>query len=184
MQTTCARESIFASVMFLLFAMALTSLGGSPAPLTNKACGITLTPEQVEQFKAFNAEAEAAIEAIKKDVSLSNNEKVEQIRVIRNGIKEKLRAILSTEQVEEFKPHPKGFLVKTLGVLPTPEQEIQFWTILAEAEPAMKTIRENSKLSKAEKEEQMQAIYDDINRKLTDLVNLQAEKRKEANEKK
>ncbi len=186
---TCARKTVLASVVFLSFVMVLPTLGGSPAPLANKVYGVTLTPQQEEQLKAFNTEAEPAIKAIKADASLSREEKEEQVKAIRDGIKEKLRAILSPEQAKDMSavqstPNPKGFVVKALGVTPTPEQEAQFWAILAEAEPAMKAIRENSKLSEAEKKVQMQAVYDDINNKLTALVNPQPEKQQETTEKK
>jgi hypothetical protein len=172
---TCARKTVLASVVFLAFVMVLPSLAGSPAPLANKVYGVTLTPEQEAQLKVFNSEAEPAIKAIKADASLSREEKEEQVKAIRDGIKENLRVILSPEQAKDMSaapstPNPKGFIVKALGVTPTPEQEAQFRAILAEAEPAMKAIRE-SKLSEAEKKEQMQAVYDDINNKLTALVN-------------
>ena len=172
---TCARKTVLASVVLLSFVMVLPTLAGSPAPLANKVYGVTLTPEQEEQLKAFNSEAEPAIKAIKADASLSREEKEEQVKAIRDGIKENLRVILSPEQAKDMTaapstPNPKGFIVKALGVTPTPEQEAQFRAILAEAEPAMKAIRE-SKLSEAEKKEQMQAVYDDINNKLTALVN-------------
>jgi len=172
---TCARKTVLASVVFLSFVIVMPTQGGSPAPLANKVYGVTLTPEQEERLKIFNSEAEPAIKAIKADASLSREDKEEQVKAIRDGIKENLRVILSPEQAKDMTavpstPNPKGFIVKALGVTPTPEQEAQFSAILAEAEPAMKAIRE-SKLSEAEKKEQMQAVYDDINNKLTALVN-------------
>ena len=175
MQITCARKTVLASVVFLSFVMVLPTLGGSPAPTPNKVYGVTLTPEQTEQFKTFNTEAESAIKVIKEDTSLSRDQKEEQIKTIRDGIKAKLRAILTPEQVKNMDavqstPGPKGFVAKVLGTTPTPEQEAQVRAILAEAEPVMKAIRENRKLSEAEKKRQIQAVYDDINDKLTALV--------------
>ena len=67
-----------------------------------KVFGVTLTPAQEEQFKAINAAAEPAKKAIRENTALSEGEKHAQMKAIYDGIREKLKAILTPDQLKEM----------------------------------------------------------------------------------
>ena len=67
-----------------------------------KPFGVTLTRAQQEQFKAIHAAAEPAKKAVRENAALSQSEKQAQMKAIYDGIKEKLKAILTPEQVQEM----------------------------------------------------------------------------------
>ena len=89
----------FVSIFCGAVAVILTLLTG-PLSAQAKVFGVTLTPAQEEQFKAFNAAAEPAKKAIRENPALSEAEKRTQMMAIYAGIKEKLKAILTPDQLK------------------------------------------------------------------------------------
>ncbi|MEI7947676.1 MAG: hypothetical protein WCJ02_13330 [bacterium] len=147
----------------------------------DKVFGVTLTPPQREQFTAITDAAEPARKAIRENASLSEEEKRVQMKALYDGIREKLKAILTPAQRKEmeaaFSASAQGankrFAVassKIFGVTLTPSQMEQFKAFNAAAEPAKKAIRENSALSAEEKQAQMKTVYDGIREKVKSIL--------------
>jgi len=148
-------------------------------PTNAKVFGVTLTPAQQEQFKAFNAAAEPAKRAVRENTALTPAEKQAQMKTIYDGIKEKLKTILTPDQLKEMEAATAAPWAGTLrnpthnkvfGVTLTPVQQEQFKAFNAAAEPAKKAVRENAALSPSEKQAQMKAIYDGIKEKLKAIL--------------
>ena len=88
------------------FCVALILSAGSLSA-QSKAFGVTLTPAQQEQFKAMNVAAEPSKKAIRENTTLSEDEKRTQMKAVYDGIKEKLKAILTPEQLKEIEAAQK-----------------------------------------------------------------------------
>ena len=156
----------------------------------SKAFGVTLTPAQQEKFKAMNIASEPAKKAIRESATLSEDERRAQMRAVYAGIKEKLKAILTPEQLKEMET---AALVqrtsptqqfRAFGVTLTPAQQEQFKAMNIAAEPSKKAIRENTTLSDEENRTQMKAIYDGIKEKLKAILTPEQLKELETVEKK
>ena len=180
----------FVSALCIAVALALLLPAGSLWAQAAKAFGATLTPEQQEKFKEMNVAAEPAKKAIRENTKLSDEEKHVQLKAVYDGIRKKLTAILTPEQVKEMEsapvhkasmPHGPG---KAFGATLTPEQHEKFKEMNVAAEPAKKAIRENTKLSDEEKHVQMKAVYDGIRKKLTAILTPEQVKEMVAVEKK
>ncbi|MEI6810202.1 MAG: hypothetical protein WCN95_15900, partial [bacterium] len=166
------------------FCVALILSAGSLSA-QSKAFGVTLTPAQQEQFKAMNVAAEPSKKAIRENTTLSEDEKRTQMKAVYDGIKEKLKAILTPEQLKEMavapvrgassRPQSRAF-----GVTLTPAQQEQFTAMNVAAEPSKKAIRENTTLSEDEKRTQMKAVYDGIKEKLKTILTPEQLKEMEA----
>jgi hypothetical protein len=163
-------------VLCAVVALVVMLLPGRLAAQT-KVFGLTLTPEQAEKFRAINIEAEPAKKAIREDASLSESEKLTRMKGVYDGIREKLKTILTPEQLKEMEAGtpaksaetaPKPFAV--FGVTLTPEQAVKFKAINAEAQPKKKALADDKALSAAEKRAQMQAIYKEIKEKLRAIL--------------
>ena len=126
------------------------------------AFGVKLTAAQAEQFKAFNVAAELAKKVIRENAKLSEAEKNTQMKAVYDNIKLQLRAILTPEQLAIMDKPPTPEPVVAFGVKLTAAQAEQFKAFNVAAELAKKVIRENAKLSEAEKRTQMTAISDNI----------------------
>lgn len=142
------------------------------------AFGVPLTPEQATKFKTFTSEAMPKKRAIAEDKTLSEAEKRTRIQAIYKEIREKLRAILTPEQIALLDSPATAYPqkregagpAKAFGVTLTPEQAEKFKAINAEAMPKKKAIRENAALSEAEKRTQMLAVYKEIREKLKAIL--------------
>ena len=91
------------SIPMLCGAVAVAfALLSNTASAQMRAFGVTLTPEQAEQFKAINDAAAPAKKAVRENTALSEAEKRAQMKAVYDGIKEKLKAILTPEQLKEM----------------------------------------------------------------------------------
>ena len=161
----------------------------------DKVFGVPLTPPQQEQFRAITVAAEPERKAIRENATLSEEEKRVQMKAVYDGIREKLKAILTPAQRKEMEAAfsapaqgaPKRFAVASsniFGVTLTPPQMEQFKALNVAAEPAKKAIRENTALSAEEKQSQMKAVYDGIKEKLKAVLTPAQLKEMEASQKK
>jgi|APCry1669188910_1035180.scaffolds.fasta_scaffold17882_1 Spy/CpxP family protein refolding chaperone len=162
----------------LVFCVALMMTIGSLSA-QSKVFGVTLTPAQEVQFKAFNDAAAPAKKAIRDNPALSDAEKHAQMKAVYDGIREKLKAILTPEQLKEMETaalttstgtSSKFAPSKVFGVTLTPVQQEQFKVINDAAAPAKKAIRDNAALSEDEKRAQMKVVYDGIREKLKAIL--------------
>lgn len=161
----------------------------------DKVFGVPLTPPQQEQFRAITVAAEPERKAIRENATLSEEEKRVQMKAVYDGIREKLKAILTPAQRKEMEAAlsapaqgaPKRFAVASsniFGVTLTPPQMEQFKALNVAAEPAKKAIRENTALSAEEKQSQMKAVYDGIKEKMKAVLTPAQLKEMEASQKK
>jgi archaellum component FlaG (FlaF/FlaG flagellin family) len=138
-----------------------------------KVFGVTLTPAQAVQFKAFCDAEQPAEQAIRDNAALSADQKHTQMQAIYDKIKQQLKAILTPDQIAQMeKPATTTSTapVKVFGVTLTPAQAIQFKAFCDAAQPAEKTIRDNAALSASEKHAQMLPIYEKIKQQLKAIL--------------
>ena len=184
----------FISIFCIAVAFAVM-LPNSSLWAQDKVFGVTLTPPQREQFTAITDAAEPARKAIRENAKLSEEEKRVQMKAVYDGIREKLKAILTPAQRKEMEAAfsapsqgaHKRFAVASsniFGVTLTPQQMEQFKALNVASEPAKKAIRENTALSGEEKQVQMKAVYDGIREKLKAVLTPAQLKEMEAAQKK
>ena len=178
--------------VFLVFCVALLLTIGSLSA-QSKVFGVTLTPAQEVQFKAFNEAAAPAKKAIRDNPALSDAEKHAQMKAVYDEIREKLKAILTPEQLKEMdaatltassRTSSKFAPSKVFGVTLTPAQQEQFKVINDAASPAKKAIRDNAALTEDEKRAQMKVVYDGIREKLKAILTPEQLKEMEAAQRK
>jgi Spy/CpxP family protein refolding chaperone len=126
------------------------------------------------KFKAICDAQQPAQQAIRNNSTLSAADKQTQMSAIYATIKVQLKAILTPAQIAQMAQASTTTTsttpIKVFGVTLTPAEAVQFKAIYSAQLPAKKAIRDNTTLSKAEKQTMMTEIYTSLREQLKAIL--------------
>jgi len=145
---------------------------------------VKLTDDQKEQLKADSEANKAAIENIKNDVSLSEEQKQSKIKTLQAAQKEKMKTLLTPEQkkqiaankenveklekAEQMKGNRKE-MYKNLNL--SEEQKVKMKEQQTETRAKLKSIQNNTSLTEDQKKEERRAVLKSANDQQKTILN-------------